>query len=207
LSDQQKRLLEARAVTDTSFVAYFEAYYQGKFVDRMGTKYDVPKVSTTIGDADITAAENVLLEFLIDAIDSTPVMGDAQGVASVSDTTKFYPGGSTNVPTVYVVTHVNNPSIYAFIPTPSTAAPDDACGITTANAWVLKDLANGASDEAAAVGGLVAVLQPGPLPFVSLQQVGSSGPECCCRCCLAPWAVVAGVASQRDLPKSASCAH
>jgi hypothetical protein len=31
-----------------------------------------------------------------------------------------------------------------------------ACGITTTNVWVLRDLANGASDQAAAVGGLVA---------------------------------------------------
>ena len=155
LSPRQQRLVAARAISGTSFVAYFKAYYQGKFIDRMGQTYSAPAISTTITDTEITDAETVLLEFLIDAIDRTPVFGDAVDIDHVTDSTKFYPGGTTDAPTVYTVTHVANPSIYMYIPTPQ-AGSTYPCGITTGNAWVLNDLASGAGDEAAAVGGLIA---------------------------------------------------
>jgi len=66
---------------------------------------------------------------------------------SVDTNTTFYPGNSTEQPTAYST----NPAIYVQIP-----KDHNACGITTTNAWVLRDLANGASGQAAAVGGLVA---------------------------------------------------
>jgi hypothetical protein len=136
-----------RTPLDTTFVQYLDAYYKGQFVDRMGTTVDKPTISSTIPDSEMAAAETVLLEVLIDSIDPTPVMGNAD---SVDSNTVFYPGGSKSQPTAYTV----NKSIYLKIPTPS--GDPYPCGITTTNVWVLRDVANGASEQAAAVGGLVA---------------------------------------------------
>jgi hypothetical protein len=129
---------------DQNFVRYFEAYYKGNFVDRMGAAVDKPQISTTIPDSEIAAAETVMLEFLVDLIDSTPVMGNDE-YDKLSENTKFYPGNSKKRPTA--LTKEN----YLQLP----AGSPDACGITQQNAWVLRDLANAASSQAAAVGGLV----------------------------------------------------
>jgi hypothetical protein len=140
----QTQLLNTHPALDSTFVAYFKAYYGGKFVDRMGTTIDKPQISQTIPDSEIAAAETVLLEFLVDAMDPTPVMGDEP---SVTANTTFYPGASKNEPTAYSSGLANYLQI---------SKDPAACGITTTNAWVLKDLANAASDQATAVGGLVA---------------------------------------------------
>ena len=92
---------------DQHLVAYLKAYYDGKFYDRMGTavtKPQIPSVNQLISstpinfsvpDSEIVAAETVLLEFLIDCIDPTPVMGDK---ADHPSGTTYYPGGSSNKP-------------------------------------------------------------------------------------------------------------
>ncbi len=146
LTAKEIQFLSTHPPLDTTFIAYFEAYYNGKFVDRMGTALDKPQISSTVPDSEIVAAETVLLEFLIDSIDPTPVMGD-DTQNSITASTTFYPGNSTKQPTAYS-THLAS---YVQIPKDHTA-----CGITTTNAWVLRDLANGASGQAVAVGGLVA---------------------------------------------------
>ena len=150
---KQSKSAPARAALDKTLVAYLTAYYEtGKFTDRLSIVSPKPNISTTIPDSEIAAAETVLLEFVADTIDPTPVMGDSPA-ASISSTTRFYPGDSTYEPTAYATGLAK----YVQIPNPTT---DDeiknACGITTKNAWVLKDLANGAGDQAAAVGGLIA---------------------------------------------------
>lgn len=159
LSPDQVKFSNAHPALDQTFIEYFEAYYNGKFIDRMGTSISKPTISTTITDAEITAAETMLLEFLIDAIDPTPVMGDGKDIASSKN---FYPGKSTTAPTAITV---KDPlTQYIQIPT-QTAPPDNTlCGITTGNVWVLTDLAKGASDQAAAVGGLIANT-PGGVSF------------------------------------------
>lgn len=157
-SERQKRLLASRAGGDNSFVAYFIAYYKGKFVDRMGQQYGPPSVSTTITDTEIEDAETVLLEFIADALDSTPVFGDTpiSDPGSIPAGITFYPGASKTPPTVFTATYASNPDLYVYIPTPPASGPNNLCGITTGNVWVLRDLAMGASDEAGAVGGLIA---------------------------------------------------
>ena len=112
----------------------------------------------SVPDSEIVAAETVLLEFLMDTIDPTPVMGDtkcpipsttatASCTPDPSDakTTTYYPGKSSNQPTALTVGYAK------YVQLPATG-----CGITTKNVWVLQTLASGASDEAATVGGLVA---------------------------------------------------
>src|SRR6266851_446566 len=146
LSAKGVEFLRTHPPLDRMFVAYFEAYYKGNFTDRMSTRLAKPEISTTVPDSEIVAAETVLLEFLIDLIDPTPVMGDAAPGSVVNGSTTFYPGASPNQPTAY------SPGNYVQIPPGSPTA----CGITAQNVWVLRDLANGAGDQAAAVGGLVA---------------------------------------------------
>ena len=122
-----------------AFVNYFNAYYKGKFYDRMGNGVSSPQVSLTITDSEITDAETMLLEFLIDSIDPTPILIDKDG--------KFYPGDPSQEPTALATSYVLPFRI---------SSNADACGITTTNVWILRDLANGAADQAGAVGGLVA---------------------------------------------------
>ena len=139
------------------FGTYFHAYYEGKFVDRFGKSVQKPQlpdlksslqnlkpVTLTITDADIAAAESVLLEFLFDAVDPTPVLGDAVDASSVTDKTKFYPGGTSDSrPTVFGTSLSHYMQIH-----------DTGCGVTTKNIDTLVDIANAAGDRAAAIGGL-----------------------------------------------------
>jgi hypothetical protein len=141
----------ARPPLDKTLVAYLSAYYKGRFTDRLSVVSPKPNISTTIPDSEIAAAETVLLEFVMDTIDPTPVMGD-DPVSSVSSTTHFYPGDSTEEPTAFATGLTK----YVQIPNPTSATDPSVCGITTKNSWVLKDLANGAGDQATAVGGLIA---------------------------------------------------
>jgi len=150
-------------------VAYLKAYYDGKFYDRMGTAISKPQLPNStnllsslsnfsVPDSEIVAAETVLLEFIMDTIDPTPVMGNTacpipttgassscQPNANDAKTTTYYPGNSSNQPTALTV------GLAKYIELPATG-----CGITTQNVWVLQTLANGASDEAGTVSGLVA---------------------------------------------------
>jgi hypothetical protein len=129
-----------------AFAIYFSAYYQGKFVDRFGQSLVKPDISKTVPDTEIAAAETVLLEFLFDLFDPTPVLGDAKSAGDVVDTTNFYPGGTpSNKPTAFIAMLTN----YQQIKT-------GGCGVTVKNVSILANLANGAGDRAAAIGGLVA---------------------------------------------------
>lgn len=160
---------QAKIKFDNALVAYLKAYYDGKFYDRMGTAVSKPQLPTTsnlvsslsnfsVPDSEITAAETVLLEFLMDTVDPTPVMGNTKCPipATSADpsctppstdpkTTTYYPGNSPNQPTALTV------GLAKYIEIPASG-----CGITTQNAWVLQTLSDGASDQASAVGGLVA---------------------------------------------------
>jgi hypothetical protein len=165
LGPKASALAASRPKLGTELLAYLKAYYDGKFYDRFGTAISKPQLPTlpsaaspmnfSVPDSEIVAAETVLLEFLVDAIDPTPVMGDSKD-GLPADTT-YYPGASKNEPTALATSFAG----YVMIP----ADPNNTvCGITTANVWVIKDIANAASDNAAAVGGLI-VNTPGGLSF------------------------------------------
>lgn len=158
LTQSASKLASTRPKLGPEFVAYLKEYYDGKFYDRMSTAISKPQLPTglsglsnfSVPDSEIVAAETVLLEFLIDCIDPTPVMGDKDGHPAG---TTFYPGKSSNEPTALTT----NFAAYMTLPA-------DGCGINLKNVWVLKDLASAASDQAAAVGGLV-VNTPGGISF------------------------------------------
>jgi len=148
LSPKARALASTRPPLRTELVAYFKAYYDGKFYDRMSNAIAKPQmpltltagpspISFSVPDSEIVAAATVLLEFLIDCIDPTPVMVDPTG-------TTYYPGNSPNEPTALATGF-----------TTSVILPATGCGINLTNVWVLKDLANAASDEVGAIGGLV----------------------------------------------------
>jgi hypothetical protein len=112
----------------------------------------------SVPDSEIVAAETVLLEFMMDTIDPTPVMGNTACPIPTTNasascqpnnndpkTTTYYPGNSSNQPTALTV------GLAKYIELRPTG-----CGITTQNVWVLKTLASGASDEAGTVSGLIA---------------------------------------------------
>ncbi len=140
---------------DNAFATYFSAYYDGKFIDRLGKSITKPQLAQTISslgsssisvpvtfsipDSDIASAFTILLEFAIDAFDPTPVLGDTPTVTS---TTKFYPGAS-GAPTALTAKVAN------YKPLSTT------CGVTVDTVKLLAQVANAASDKAATLGGLV----------------------------------------------------
>jgi hypothetical protein len=129
------------AASNGSFIGYFKAYYEGSFVDHLGTPIQRPTLSMTIPDTEIAAALTVLVEYIADNIDTTPVWGDKPTLA---DATTFYPGGSKKAPTVL-----------SFQPTLYAQVEPGPCGMTTEKLTILGDLATAAGDAGGAVSGLV----------------------------------------------------
>lgn len=134
----------AAAAAPSAFEVYFKAYYGGTFVDRFGQPIQKPSISVglpvaiTITDAQIAAAETFLLEYLIDSIDPTPILGDTVDEKSA---TTFYPGGQSK-PTALVAGVANYRQISL------------TCGVTKDNVTILNDIASAAGDKAGAIGGL-----------------------------------------------------
>lgn len=143
---------ETRTVADAqsnAFTLYFEDYYGGTFVDRLGNSIQKPQIagttatlplSITIPDADIAAAISVLVEYLADLVDPTPVLGDTPTLTVGA--TKFYPGGHTDEPTAL------SAKLATYVPLSNTCLSAD-------DTKILSDVANAAGDEAQTVGGLV----------------------------------------------------
>lgn len=132
------------------FGTYFTDYYEGKFTDRFGQSVSKPTFSLTVPDAEIAAALIVLVEYTVDLIDPTPVLGDKDPDPTTHQFptgTTFYPGGkkNPNEPTALTSGLAKYKNIAA-----------NTCGVTTANTAVLADVANAAGDRAATISGLVA---------------------------------------------------
>ena len=142
------------------FATYFSTFYNGKFVDRFGQTISKPNLSLPgltaangpinlsikLSDAEIGAALTVLIEYLADLVDPTPVLGSSppgQIVSSGADATTFYPAGNKSEPTALVAGIANYKQV------------SSDCGITAKNVEVLGYVANGAGDEAQLVNGLV----------------------------------------------------
>ena len=79
------------ADTTNTFAIYFSAYYEGKFIDRLGQSVQKPQLSLTVPDAEISAALTVLTEYLVDLLNPTPVLGDAASAAVITPQTKSTP--------------------------------------------------------------------------------------------------------------------
>jgi hypothetical protein len=128
-----------------TFVTYFKEYYDGKYVDRFGENIAKPTVSLTVSDQDIAGALSVLVDYIIDTVDQTPVWGTDPGDKVTSSTT-FYPGEGKE-PTVLVAYGINDDT-YKQLSTTS-------CGIDKAKAKILAELSSAAADEGGTLSGLV----------------------------------------------------
>lgn len=158
------------------FAGYFVAYYSGEFVDRLGQKIERPKfdvsfpIALVIPNADIAAAVSVIVEFIVDLVDPTPVLGNAETASAVTKETKFYPGGTANMPTAFAMGFANYKEILpkepdeaeraALTRRPAGRKTDEppkyaTCGLTQENSKVLSAISNSAADNAALVSGLV----------------------------------------------------
>ena len=129
--------------SNDSFDFYFKSYYDKKFVDRFGRGVPRPEISKdfpisiAISDADIASAEVVLLEYIFDVIDPTPIFGDTD---LFSATTKFFPGDAR--PTI----------VDAFSDVPYL--PLSRSGLNADEINKIVQLADALGDRAAALGGL-----------------------------------------------------
>jgi hypothetical protein len=137
--------------TQNTFATYFVDYYEGNFYDRLGNAITKPTISAQIPDSDISSALSVLIEYLIDLIDPTPVLGDQDLDSSTNkppDNTQYYPtksgAKSTHAPEALKAGLSNYKNI-----------ANNKCGVTTKNAVVLYDAASAAGDSVSAVSGLV----------------------------------------------------
>ena len=127
---------------ETALSKYFTEYYSGNFYDRLGKGIAKPDISLTVSDAEIAAALTVLIEYVVDLVDPTPVLGTD---ATPGKGTTYYPGNNSNEPTARV----------ACLASYVQVQPTSTCGWNKVDAPVLGYLASAASDEAGAVSGLV----------------------------------------------------
>lgn len=80
--------------THNTFARYFVDYYEGNFYDRLGANVTKPIISAQTPDSDIASALTIVIEYLIDLIDPTPVLVDQDVVPAThqfSSATHFYP--------------------------------------------------------------------------------------------------------------------
>jgi len=139
---------------------YFMAYYGGKFYDRLGVLITKPTISLTVTDAEIASALTVLIEYLADLWDPTPVLGDTASpvvnAAAIPAT-----GGRPAVPAVkgtmyYIGNNQNEPTVLAAYPALYKQIPaDSTCGWNQKDAPALGYVANAAGDAASTTSGLV----------------------------------------------------
>lgn len=122
---------------------YLDAYYLGNYVDIYGTPLPAPTIAMTIDDTEIAGLLSVFLDYTLDSLRVTPVLGT--GSPTDSQTT-YYPGNSTKKPTALAL----NNATYVQIPADSTS-----CAWTVKNAFLLATFANTAGDRAATLSGLV----------------------------------------------------
>jgi hypothetical protein len=74
-------------------VRYYQAYYANQFYTYFGNKFDKPVISLTINDNEITQSVGVFFELIFDIALNSQVWLSADGKT-------YYPGNSTNEPTV-----------------------------------------------------------------------------------------------------------
>jgi hypothetical protein len=138
---------------------YYNAYYQGKYVDYFGVKYPKPSLATTINDAELANAAAILVDYIFDRAARTPVWIDVpapKGGApprpagqAFPDGTIFYPGGDVFEPTLLTV--------YPALGLPIKDPADEssvACGMTIPKAETLGLVARGAAGASASAVGL-----------------------------------------------------
>ena len=134
-----------RGAMPDKFVQYLKQYYAGSYIDRYGNSIIKPQLSLTVSDEEIAGAISLLVDYIIDSIDATPVWG-SDPLNNVGTSTTFYPGTGME-PTFLTVFGVSDDTYQTI-----AAGP---CGITKDKAQLLGTLAGAASDAGGTVSGLV----------------------------------------------------
>jgi hypothetical protein len=129
-----------------NLVSYYDAYFNGTFVDRFGNTLPKPSITSTISDEEISGVVAVFIELLSDAILPTPGWKDPA-------TGTFYPGASKTRSTYFAVGVTKAGANQESAITPE--AQSTQCGITPLKARAMTYLANAASTRASTLGGLV----------------------------------------------------
>jgi hypothetical protein len=155
-------------------VTYETFYFTDRFVDRFGTKLEKPTLSLNVTNKDINGAIAALLESIADAVfPGTPVWTDAKpsgqlrrtaGRALLAEKAKYYPGGTSNLPSVLIANQMFEAQ--SDKPDETAAAklaqplvgPEDGdfgCGMTELKAEALMYLSGKAATWAAGQSGFV----------------------------------------------------
>lgn len=124
------------------FREYYNAYIEGNFVDRFGTKFSKPEIKKSISNDMISASLLVFLEAVADTKLNTPI---------VKSGNTYYPSGGTAKPTALAVT-LDGKTI---VPEIAASENPTACGITEKEAKAIMFLSNLSGDKSALVSKLV----------------------------------------------------
>lgn len=150
----------APATFAQAFVFYYQAYFNGTYVDRFGSSLAKPTTLQTISDNEISGTVQVLLELLMDYYVQTPVWYSGKGPGSYS----YLPGNGSDpktTPTVYTASQppktgggggVNLPLNFLALDDGSNGK---ACGITKLKAQAIQYIAQQLGNSAGTLGGAV----------------------------------------------------
>jgi hypothetical protein len=146
--------VDAQANFNQSFIYYFQAYFQGKYVDRFGQSLAAPNNLQTISDNEIEGTVQVFLEVLMDYYVQTPVYySGATGKLS------YFPGSGSDAGKTPTVVTVHNTygvmplKLMQLVDPSQTNPPPSPCGITNQKAQAIQYIAQTAGDKAEALGG------------------------------------------------------
>jgi hypothetical protein len=131
----------APSSSPNTFSTYFQAYYSNKYVDRLGQSISLPPISLTVSDSEIASALTVLIDYVADLVDPTPVMGSGP---LGSSGLLYYPGANSSEPTVLAA------GLAKYVVIPEYAA----CDWNQQDAPVLGYLATAAGDQAGTITGI-----------------------------------------------------
>jgi hypothetical protein len=139
----------SQAQFNKAFTFYFNEYFNGRYVDRFGTRLPAPNSLQTINDNEISGTLQVFLELIMDYALQTPVWRDKQAG-------RYYPGNGSdakNRPTV--VAAYNDEVMPLQMMTILPASSSQSCGITPLKAEAIQYIAQTAGNRASALGGQV----------------------------------------------------
>lgn len=130
---------------------YLIAYSQGKYIDRRGTKYDAPDLSSGISNKVLTTTLAIFLDAIADYSFNEPVLTDGK---------VFYPSGKADAPTVLRTgPRTDDNKDYADITTVRKAAlvkDPMQCGLTDKEAKAVAVIGTLAEKKSAMVSGIAA---------------------------------------------------
>lgn len=130
---------------------YLIAYSQGKYVDRRGSKYDAPDLSSGVSNKVLTTTLAIFLDAIADYSFNEPVLTDGK---------VYYPAGKADVPTVLKsgpdsADNPKGPGLTSVVKVPLVTDPME-CGLTEKEAKAISVVGALAEKKSAMVSGIAA---------------------------------------------------